>query len=54
MFTIVFGILIGLLIGLGLAFLQQNYELISMGSGGFVVESYPVKIQLIDIYNEKR
>jgi len=50
MFTIVFGILIGLLIGLGLAFLQQNYELISMGSGGFVVESYPVKIQLIDIF----
>ena len=50
MFTVVTGLFLGLLIGLTLAYLQQYYGLISMGSNGsFVVDSYPVCLKLGDI-----
>ena len=49
MLTIIFGALIGIGIGLFIAFLQQQYGFISMGGGSFVVNSYPVKIKSIDI-----
>ena len=49
MLTIITGIFIGLVIGLFLAFLQQNYGFVSMGSGSFVVNSYPIAIRLCDI-----
>ena len=49
MLTIITGIFIGIALGLSLAFLQQNYGLISMGSGTFVVETYPVVVKLNDI-----
>ena len=47
--TIISGVFIGLIIGLVLALLQQNFGFISMGSGSFVVDSYPVLIKEIDI-----
>jgi len=50
MLTIIAGILIGLAIGLLLAFLQQTYGFISMGSGSFVVNSYPVVINPTDVF----
>ena len=49
MLTIIFGALIGIGMGLFIAFLQQQYAFISMGGGSFVVNSYPVKIKSIDI-----
>ena len=50
MLTIILGIFIGFSIGLLLAFLQQTYGFISMGSGGFVVNTYPVVIKLTDVF----
>ena len=50
MLTIIFGTLIGILFGLILAFLQQNFGFISMGSGSFVVSTYPVLIKSTDIF----
>jgi lipoprotein-releasing system permease protein len=42
------GCAVGLLLGLGLALLQQEYELIGMGMQSAMVMAYPVKIQLSD------
>lgn len=42
------GCTVGLLLGLGLALLQQKYELIGMGMQSAMVMAYPVKIQLSD------
>jgi len=50
MLTIIAGIFIGLAIGLLLASLQQTYGFISMGSGSFVVNSYPVVMKLTDVF----
>ena len=36
-------------IGLSLAILQQNFGFIKMGSGGFVVDAYPVLIRVKDV-----
>lgn len=48
-----FGALIGIVLGLVLCFLQQQYGLISLGSGNeegiFVVDAYPVSVQAGDI-----
>ena len=49
MLTIAAGTFVGLVIGLVLALLQHNFGFISMGSGSFVVDSYPVLIKKIDI-----
>ena len=47
--TIIAGTVIGLSVGLGLAFLQQNFGFIGMGNGSFVVDVYPVAIKLNDV-----
>ena len=49
MLNIVSGISMGLFIGLGLAFLQQNFGLISMGEGSFVINTYPIAIAFNDV-----
>jgi lipoprotein-releasing system permease protein len=49
MLTILFGIGIGLFIGLGLAFLQQTFGFIGMGGGSFVINTYPIAIVFADI-----
>ncbi len=49
MLTIFFGVLIGLLMGLSIAFVQQNFGLISLGDGNFVVDSFPVSIRVSDV-----
>lgn len=44
------GAFTGIVIGLCLCFLQQQFGLISLGNqGGFLVESYPVSVQLGDV-----
>ena len=47
--TIIAGTVIGLSVGLGLAFLQQTFGFIGMGNGSFVVDVYPVAIKLNDV-----
>jgi len=47
--TIIAGTVIGLSVGLGLAFLQQTFGFIGMGNGSFVVDAYPVAIKLNDV-----
>lgn len=49
MLTILSGLLLGLFLGLGFSLLQYKFGLISMGSGSFMVESYPVSIKVLDI-----
>lgn len=49
MLTILLGIVIGLFIGLGLAFLQQTFGFIEMGGGSFVINTYPIAIVFTDI-----
>jgi len=39
----------GIIIGFILAYLQQEFGLIKMGVGSFVVDAYPVSIKLNDI-----
>ena len=48
MLGVVFGSLIGLLLGFLIAYIQQEFGLIKMGEGGFVIDSYPVKILFTD------
>ena len=48
MFTILFGVLIGLLMGIN-AFAQQNFGLISLGDSNFVVDSFSVSIRFSDV-----
>ena len=50
MLVVISGALIGIIIGLSLAFLQQNYGFVSMGDGSFVVNSYPIVIRLMDVF----
>ena len=48
MLGVVFGSLIGLFLGFLIAYIQQEFGLIKMGEGGFVIDSYPVKILFTD------
>ena len=49
MMITVFGALIGLMIGTVICYLQQRFGLIKLGgSGSFVIDSYPVKIVVVD------
>ena len=48
MLGVVFGSLIGLILGFLIAYIQQEFGLIKMGEGGFVIDSYPVKILFTD------
>ena len=50
MLTILSGLLLGLFLGLGFSFLQYKFGFISMGSGSFMVESYPVSVKVLDIF----
>ena len=44
------GAVIGIILGLGLCFLQQEYGLISLGTAGdFVVDAYPVSVHAWDV-----
>ena len=44
------GSVIGILLGLALCFLQEEYGLISLGTGGdFVVDAYPVSVHAWDV-----
>ena len=44
------GALVGILLGVGLCLLQEHYGLIALGSqGGFVVDAYPVAVQIGDV-----
>lgn len=44
------GALIGIVLGLGLCFLQEEYGLISLGTAGdFVVDAYPVSVHAVDV-----
>ena len=48
MLGVIFGSLIGLVLGFLIAYIQQEFGLIKMGEGGFVIDSYPVKILFTD------
>ncbi|MFO8054835.1 MAG: FtsX-like permease family protein [Bacteroidales bacterium] len=44
------GAIAGIVLGLGIALLQQEFGLISMGSAGsFMIDAYPVKVQISDL-----
>ncbi len=45
----VFGSLSGLLLGCLFCFLQQTFGMIKIGSEGFVVDSFPVELRLLDV-----
>lgn len=49
MLTILFGIVIGNFIGIGIAFLQKKIGIIGMGDGSFIIDNYPVAIVFDDI-----
>ncbi len=49
MFTIIAGTVLGLFVGLSIAYLQQTFGFISMGGGSFVVNTYPVTIKFADV-----
>lgn len=46
-----FGVLLGIVLGLLLCFLQQKFGLVSLGGGNgtFIVDAYPVSVELTDI-----
>lgn len=44
------GALVGLILGISLSLLQQNYGLIGMGMNSAVMNSYPVKIEAMDVF----
>ncbi len=44
-----FGTLIGLTIGLLICLLQQHFHLLKLGGNSFVVDAYPVDLQLFDV-----
>jgi len=49
MLTIIAGTVLGLFVGLSIAYLQQTFGFISMGGGSFVVNTYPVTIKFADV-----
>ena len=49
MLTIISGIVIGLFCGLGLAFLQQTFGIITFGGGSFVINTYPIALVFKDV-----
>jgi lipoprotein-releasing system permease protein len=45
-----FGSILGLILGTGISWIQQRFGLIRLrGSGSFVIDAYPVKIESVDI-----
>lgn len=43
------GAIIGLVLGVGVCYIQQRFGLIKMGSGGFVVDAFPIELRIMDI-----
>lgn len=43
------GAVIGLFVGSVLCFIQQQYGVIKMGDGSYIVESFPIKLRILDI-----
>lgn len=43
------GAIIGLFLGLGLSFLQQEFGFVGMGMDSAIVSSYPIKVEWIDV-----
>jgi lipoprotein-releasing system permease protein len=44
------GAIVGVILGLLLCFLQCQFGLLSLGGGeGFVIQDYPVKVQVLDV-----
>ena len=50
MLGVFFGGLIGIVVGFSLAYFQQEFGLIKMGEGSFVINTYPVQILLSDLF----
>ncbi|MEQ9466754.1 MAG: FtsX-like permease family protein [Ekhidna sp.] len=44
------GAFVGLVLGISLSLLQQHYGLIGMGMNSAVMNSYPVKIEIMDVF----
>jgi lipoprotein-releasing system permease protein len=45
------GAIIGLILGVGLSYAQQYFGILKLSSSAsFVVESYPVKVQVMDMF----
>lgn len=49
MLTIFYGVIVGISIGLLLAYLQQAFGFITMGGGSFVINTYPVAVKFTDV-----
>jgi lipoprotein-releasing system permease protein len=47
--TTALGSIIGLVFGLAIAYVQIYFGVVKMGNGSFVVDSYPVVVEAIDI-----
>ena len=47
--TTVLGAIIGLVFGLAIAYVQIYFGVVKMGNGSFVVDSYPVVVEAIDV-----
>ena len=45
-----FGALIGITFGITLALVQKKFGLIKMGDGGFIIDDYPVLLQVSDVF----
>ena len=45
-----FGALIGIIFGIALVLIQKKFELIKMGNGGFIIDSYPILLQASDVF----
>ena len=50
MLVVSLGTVIGIFIGLLIAFLQQKFGLVGMGDGSFVIKTYPILVKLSDIF----
>ena len=48
--TTAVGACIGLCLGLCIAWIQIQFEVLKMGNGSFVIDSYPVVVQPLDIF----
>jgi lipoprotein-releasing system permease protein len=45
----IIGTALGLVVGIGLVWMQQEFGMVSMGLANSVTEGYPVKLQLTDV-----
>ena len=48
-FNILLGSVLGIAFGIIFSLLQEKYKFISMGDGNFLVNAYPIDIQILDI-----